>query len=188
LEAGLNAVSCTSASACTAVGWTFGGGGGRGTLAERWNGTNWSIEPTPKTPGGWAGSLGAVSCTSASACTAIGSSLSVASWSAVLVERWNGTEWSIERTPSPTGSYLYGVSCSSASACTAVGTSSDDGGYSVTLAERWNGTRWSIEHTPNLISASNDGLSGVSCAAVSACTAVGPADYGTLAERWNGHR
>jgi len=43
----LEGVSCTAARACTAVG-TFGPPGFPGrTLAERWNGTRWAIQPTP---------------------------------------------------------------------------------------------------------------------------------------------
>lgn len=40
-------------------------------LAEAWNGSSWTVQPTPN-PDGYA-SLAAISCTSASACTAVGS-------------------------------------------------------------------------------------------------------------------
>jgi hypothetical protein len=39
-------VSCASASACTAVG-DYYTSVTRTTLAERWNGTNWTIQGTP---------------------------------------------------------------------------------------------------------------------------------------------
>jgi len=46
-------LSCTSASACIAVGAeTDSSGSPKGTLAERWNGAAWSIVPTPSTAGG----------------------------------------------------------------------------------------------------------------------------------------
>ena len=82
-----------------------------------------------------------MSCTSASACTAVGYYASGSTY-VTLAERWNGTKWSIQHTPNPTGapgSWLDGVSCASASTCTAVG----DPNFSppqVTLAERWNGS------------------------------------------------
>jgi hypothetical protein len=41
------------------------------TLAERWNGTSWSIQATPNPPGLRAG-LSAVTCPSAGVCTAVG--------------------------------------------------------------------------------------------------------------------
>jgi hypothetical protein len=39
-------VACLSSSACTAV-----GNSNSGNLAERWDGTSWSIQPAPS-PGG----------------------------------------------------------------------------------------------------------------------------------------
>jgi len=139
-DTSLAGVSCTSASACTAVG-NFSNGATLVTLAERWNGTKWSIQHTPNPP--TSGSnilLQGVSCTSASACTAVGGS-STMTPGATLAERWNGTTWSIQPTPNPTGaqgSGLGGVSCASATTCTAVG-GSGNGTTGVTLAERWNG-------------------------------------------------
>jgi len=106
------------------------------TLAERWNGTKWSIQTTPNPAGGSEIHLIRVSCTSATACTAAGF-YSNATTTVTLAERWNGTRWSIQTTPNPAGgsnSMLNGVSCASATACTAVGGSSNG-----TLAEGWNG-------------------------------------------------
>jgi hypothetical protein len=152
-------------------------------LAEQWNGTSWRILPTPNPSGVALSGLLGVACTSASACTAVGSSLTTAGVPRAVAERWNGTRWTIQPTPNlPQGGGLNGVSCTSASACTAVG-----GSAAGTLAERWNGTRWSIEPTPNP-SQGGGGLSGVSCTSASACTAVGGSNAGTLAERWNGTR
>ena len=196
----LGGVSCASASACTGVGYYDNGTPGGTladsvTLAERWNGTRWSVEHTPNPTGGSQSQLIGVSCTSASDCTAVGS-YNNGNIYVVLAERWNGTKWSIEHAPNPTGasqSQLYGVSCTSASACTAVG-SYTNATTGVTLAERWNGTKWSIEHTPNPTGGSNSELSDVSCTSASACIAVGYYSNGnlttdvTLAERWNGTR
>jgi hypothetical protein len=88
----LNGVSCSSATACIAVGSTS-----TGTLAERWNGMQWAVQPTPDVAGA---SLSSVSCSSATACTAVGDVLSSASGNRVtLAERWNGTTWAIQPTP-----------------------------------------------------------------------------------------
>ncbi|MEA2314573.1 MAG: hypothetical protein QOI03_1265, partial [Solirubrobacteraceae bacterium] len=43
----LSGVSCTTASACTAVGYYVNSAGTRLTLAERWNGTSWATQTTP---------------------------------------------------------------------------------------------------------------------------------------------
>jgi hypothetical protein len=67
----LNGVSCTSATACTAVG-SFSSASTGGLLVENWNGTVWSITPSPNPTAGF-GEFNAVSCTSATVCTAVGS-------------------------------------------------------------------------------------------------------------------
>src|SRR5215472_13462533 len=137
-------VSCTSASACTAVGISDPLSASATTLAERWNGTRWTIQATPN-PRQGGGGLGGVSCTSASACTAVGAANPFGASATTLAERWNGTRWSIQSTRNPPqgGGALNGVSCTSASACTAVGAANPFGPSATTLAERWNGTRWS---------------------------------------------
>jgi len=43
----LTGVSCTSARACTAVGVDFVPATGGGPLAERWNGSRWTLQVTP---------------------------------------------------------------------------------------------------------------------------------------------
>ena len=174
----LNGVSCTSATACTAVGSYQTRSGKHVTLAERWNGTTWSRQPTPNRATPPRSALAAVSCTSASACTAVGSSAvdNFGSNSVTLAESWNGTTWSIQPTPNgPNGNFLAGVSCASPAACIAVGGSNDSA-----LAEAWNGTSWSVQPTPATGSAK---FASVSCTSPSACTAVGSP---LLAERWDG--
>jgi hypothetical protein len=192
-SSGLSAVSCSSASACTAV-----GSYDDATLAEAWNGTKWSVEPTANPTLSKRSSLSSVSCTSPTACTAVGSYDNSTGTQLTLAETWNGTTWAIQPAPDPTGSRrssLSGVSCASATACTAVGTFDSSTGDTATLAETWNGSTWAIRPTPNP-EASNRahimllGLSGVSCTSATACTAVGGysylGDYLTLAEGWNG--
>ena len=69
----LDSVSCLSATACTAVGnhaVTSGVAGPR-TLIESWNGTSWSLVPSPS-PGPEINELAGASCVSAAACTAAG--------------------------------------------------------------------------------------------------------------------
>jgi hypothetical protein len=190
----LAAVSCTSATACTAVG-SYGGL----TVAEAWNGTKWSVEPTANPAGSKSSSLAGVSCTSATACTAVGSYDTGANTEVTLAEAWNGTKWSVEPTANPTRSHrssLSAVSCTSATACTAVGSYDTSDGTFATLAEAWNGTKWSVEATPNPQPSKGAhisvlSLSGISCTSAAACTAVGGFDNNvgnewTLAEAWNG--
>jgi hypothetical protein len=183
----LNGVSCVSASACTAVGFSVNAGGVDQTLAESWNGTAWSIVPSPD-QGTTNNVLNGVSCVSASSCTAVGYSVNAGDLDQTLVESWNGTAWSM--VPSPSGGALDGVFCLSASSCTAVGH-----GYNrfteQTLVESWNGTAWSIVPSPDKTLTTHNGLNGVSCLSASSCTAAGyyvnaVGAYQTLAESWNG--
>jgi hypothetical protein len=190
----LSGISCTSASACIAVGFSYGGSGIEVTLAEVWNGTSWSIQPTPNPSGAPEGVLYGVSCTSASACTAVGYYTDSSGTDVTLAEAWNGTSWSIETTPDPSSaqeSYLIGVSCISASACTAVGEYNDSSNAEFALAEAWNGTSWSTESTPDPSGAEGSLFNGVACNSDGTCTAVGgytdsSGTQDSLAEAWDG--
>jgi hypothetical protein len=194
LDSFLVAVSCTSPTECTAVGGYNNSSGQEETLAETWDGTAWTIQPTPNPAGSLGSDLSGVSCTSATACTAVGAAAMNNVGSATLAEVWNGTTWSIQPTPNPAGAYnspLIGVSCTSNAACTAVGHYHNGGGNPLTLAEAWNGATWAIEPTPNPAGAQGSLLSNVSCTSATACTAVGYYMDGggnrlTLAQTWDG--
>jgi hypothetical protein len=191
---GLSGVSCSSAKACTAVGYQVKRFGSPGlTLVERWNGQRWSLQRAfnpRRTPDS---SLVAVSCPSAKTCMAVGETDdSHVDHFVPLVERWNGHRWSIQRVPHGNNWYLYGVSCVSATACVAVGLRDDPASHRVlTLAEHWNGHRWSIQRTTNPMGAHNARLQAVSCSSAARCTAVGstgPNSTLPLVERWDGRR
>ncbi len=169
-------LSCTSSRACTAVGYYLRGAVKVAAFAERWNGKRWMIESMPMPAEAVKTLLYGVSCTTANACTAVGSYEDRAGRSLTLAERWNGKRWTIEFTPTPAGavaSVLYSVSCSAASVCSAVGPYRNSGGKQSTLAERWNGDRWSVQHTPSLTGAILSCLYGLACTPKGACTAVG---------------
>ena len=186
----LHGVSCASAAACTAVGSYATSNGAYATLVESWNGTSWSVVPSPSRGSG-GNVLDGVSCVSAAACTAVGAH-GAGSASRTLVESWNGTSWSVVPSPNPgsEGSFLHGVSCVSAAACTAVGSYTTSSAIG-TLVESWNGTSWSVVPSPNYGSEPNV-LDGVSCVSAAACTAVGyyvtrsVGGSKTLVESWNG--
>jgi hypothetical protein len=166
-------VSCTSPSACTTTGLFTNSSGLARTLAERWNGRAWRIQPTPNPANVPNANLASVACTGPSACTAVGGRFdNSGNPVGTLAERWNGARWRIVPSPNPAagGRIFNAVSCASASACTGVGFSN-----SGTLAERWNGTRWRIQPTPNPALAFQITLDGVACPARGSCTAVG--DY-----------
>lgn len=185
----LEAVACTSSTACTAVG-KFEVFFNSHTLAESWNGRRWTILQAADPSSGLAPSLDGVSCASSTACIAVGQFESDSSSRATvtLSESWNGRVWTIRPTPNLSGaltSSLGAVSCISSVACIAVGQYTSDGpGGSETLAESWNGSKWVVIPTANLSAGGSFG--GVSCRSSTSCIAVGQTAHGvevTLAER-----
>ncbi len=186
----VTSVSCASANACTAVGFYLDASAGQYglTLAEVWNGSTWSVQDTPS-PAGVESFLSAVSCPAPNDCIAVGYSSPPSSGAVGLAEVWNGSAWSIESVPSPsgaTGNLPFAVSCFSAAACTLTGYYTDSSGEGFALAEGWDGSTWSVQSTLN-----RGGFSGVWCASSIFCVAVGAytkhksGDL-TLAEAWNG--
>jgi len=200
----LNAVSCVSGTACTAVGTLHkyetgaadisakpaAGGDSYAPIIGRWNGTKWLI--TARDPSGFHDTqLDGVSCTSSTACTTVGGGASMP-YSGVdrpVVKRWNGNRWlNQQAVVDGVFSKLHAVSCTSRTACMAVG----QPGYPdySPLAEQWDGTRWSLRPVALPVGAENPELTldSVSCNSATACTAVGSVSslgYG-LAERWDG--
>jgi hypothetical protein len=179
----LGGVSCSSAHACMAVGQqTSSTGFHLSTLAEEWDGTTWSIQPTPSptpvsrnpSPGG--SSLWKVSCARADACMAIGYATGDSGNSA-FTESWNGTSWALQTPPNP-GYELENISCTAPNGCTAVGYHRTRRffffhGPDVASAEMWNGRSWSSQPLPSLHSSVGSSLAGVSCTTTDTCTAVG---------------
>lgn len=190
----LYGVSCTSSMACTAVGWYENSSGVEVPWAERWNGTAWSVQTVSAPTGAKATYPYGVSCTSSTACTMAGYYENSSSTDVPFAESWNGTEWSAQSTPSPTGATmtrLQGVSCTSSTACTAAGYYKNSTGTEVPFAERWNGTAWSIQSMPEPSGTKDSYVYGVSCASSTTCTVAGvslntSSKDVTFAESWNG--
>jgi len=191
----LLAISCPSATACFAVGEVARNSSTEGVLVERFNGSAWTYVTVPLPKNISSSSLTAISCSSASACTAIGSvRVPPLGRSEPLIERWNGVNWALEAAPAPlphvTSITFLQVSCSSVTACTAVGQSTTAKGASA-YAAQWNGQIWVDEALPVLRGRTFSRLSGVSCVSSADCTAVGDtADAAghdvSLAERSDG--
>jgi hypothetical protein len=167
------AVSCPSANACTAAGGYRNSKNQRFTLAERWNGKHWAIQPTPNVAGVPTTELTAVSCHSLTSCTASGQFLTASSHTGALIEHWNGTKWLIQALPHVAGdSVLAAVSCPAAAVCTAVGWTTKGVAQTPILAEHWNGAHWVVQPAPD--PPGDEGtVAAVSCATSATCTAVG---------------
>jgi hypothetical protein len=191
MSGGLDSVSCTSASACEAVGSYENSSHVFFALAASWNGTAWNVSAVPRPRGAnWSNLLG-ISCVGPKWCEAVGS-FTTTTGSFALAARWNGSVWSLQRPPNTAGSAvngLTGVSCVSVGVCEAVG---EDGASPHALALGLSGSAWTLQTTPvPLGSQGSNGLMSVSCYATGSCEAVG--DYhsslyvvSVLAEAWNG--
>jgi hypothetical protein len=174
LTGGLNAVSCTLLSACTAVGGYTNSSGTAFPLAETWNGNSWTVW-SPSPAGAASGPLTDVSCTAPSACTAVSSYKTAAGNYAMSAARWDGTRWTLQTPAVPAGAgqtYLDGVSCVDATYCIAAGYYVTTGGAVMTLAETWDAGSWTIDTAPNQPS-SPGSLTGIDCLAVDWCASVG---------------
>ncbi len=186
----LHSVSCGSTNRCMAVGSYAVSTSTTATLAEYWNGTKWSIVPTPEVVGSSKSTLESVSCPTPDTCVAVGSETSSAS-SMGLVEDWDGKSWTIEQNPTQPGtsSGLTAVSCTSIEYCEAAGYYVLDS-ETFAFTEVWNGSVWSVDTVPLPPEGYDSELEGVSCSSPTACVAVGQytqsAMLAALVERWNG--
>ncbi|HEV3319690.1 MAG TPA: S53 family peptidase [Solirubrobacteraceae bacterium] len=190
----LEGVSCIAEeSACVAVGHSdeYKRVLYENALVERWTGTQWVQQSTPAVSGKrmW---LSAVSCVTASNCTAVGSYQYALSELPAgesrplepLTEHWNGKEWKIYEAAATSGGALTSISCPSSNSCTAVGWEGE-GENIHPAAESWNGSKWSLM---NLEFKEIGRLNSVSCVSTSSCTAVGRywtgTRYAPLVEEW----
>ena len=117
-------------------------------LALRWNGTSWSVVPSP-TPSGSTGAwLFGVKTLSTTNAWAVGQYFASSQpFLRTLIQRWNGTTWSIVPSPNPDAAknLLTDVDGASAGDVWAIGNMGDDGygGTAVGLVTHWNGSAWS---------------------------------------------
>jgi hypothetical protein len=199
VDNGLAGLGVVSANDIWAVGSFGTHGGQRSTLAEHWNGSTWSVVPTPNGVNEVNWLLGADAVASGDA-WAVGYSATnppEQSFRRTLIEHWDGDSWSVIPSPNPTpplsggpvSNELYGVDAVSANDVWAVGTSADFGAGR-TLIVHWNGTQWSVVPSPS------PGLFGwlrsVSAVSANDVWAVGTHYVNglsvTLTLHWNGSR
>lgn len=182
----LQAISVISSNDIWAVGYATDSNFNNFTLTLHWNGSAWSIVPSPILEDDLLFSVDAVASNDV---WAVGRSFQEAR---TLIIHWDGRNWSI--IPSPNGSgednILFGVAAVASNDVWAVG---NDGSLS-TLAEHWDGSSWSIVGTPNFNSnATNQVLVGiVALSSNNIWTAgqyivplLGSAQF-TLTENWDG--
>jgi hypothetical protein len=189
----LNSVDCSTGDDCWAVGATgpeqqspnflpiFPGAVGDQGLIEHFDGTQWTIVPSYSAAspnGGWVSSI---DCVTDDDCWAVGSTTDTSGGpSGNLVQHWDGSSWSVEPAPAPSGSpgVLTGVVCLSSSRCWASGAvgqfGQSGGGGNLQPApeiEAWNGSNWSPEESPNVTALAL--LANIACVSADGCWSVG---------------
>jgi hypothetical protein len=189
----LQAVAATSLNNAWAVGEHYDHvTGNYATLIERWHGTAWTIQPSPN-PKSSANYLAGVAATSPTNAWAVGYSYKAVNRYKAVIEHWNGTAWSLQRSPNPGGpghtSRLLAVAAISATRAWAVGYYGTGKGRSRTFVLRWNGTAWTILKAPS--PGRSAVLDGVAATSASNVWAVGSyrekrGVAWTLALHWNG--
>jgi hypothetical protein len=157
------------------------------TLTEHWDGTSWSIIPSPS-PGTYNGNvLNAVSALSANDVWAVGwyQSGQTGQEGGALTMHWDGTSWTV--VPNPSRWTLHGVTAISSNDVWAVGEQS---------ILHWNGTNWSTVSFPPPPGDSYQTLRGLSATSANDIWAVGYSQwsyfygnrYAPLTYHWDGTR
>ncbi|MFL6289245.1 MAG: hypothetical protein ACJ73L_12700 [Actinomycetes bacterium] len=123
--------------------------GGNSTLVEQWNGSAWTVVPSPD------GStrenyLTGVSSTGSNDAWIVGYYNNSTGLYLPLTEHWDGTSWQVVASPAVSSSLtaLTAVSSLSSNDVWAVGTYFGPGAQ-LTLAQHWDGNSWQVFSTPN---------------------------------------
>jgi hypothetical protein len=171
----LNAISCASASQCSAVGGTVQASG-EPPLIEGLSGGKWKLVASPSP---FSATLNDVSCAAATACIAVGSD-SPPTGEATFVMRLAGGKWKVMPSPNPASdpfSALQAVSCTTSTVCTAVGLSQTPSPATfVTLVEVLSGGKWTVVPSPNAPGEPSSNLNSIACISSADCIAVGQSD------------
>jgi hypothetical protein len=186
-DAKLRDVAVVSANDVWAVGAFYDYGVTSGPLIEHWDGTTWTVVPTPPAPGD---GLYSVAARASNDVWAVG---------VFTTLHWNGTIWSViapVSDPGWVGAELSGVTIVAPNDVWAVGAYftffDGDTTASWTLIEHWDGTAWSIIPSPSPHYIGQNWLEDVTALAANNIWAVGTtggiwsADLQTLIEHWDG--
>jgi len=176
-----------------AVGYHLGSKNTNDTLTEHWNGTRWSVVPSPNVGSSSNVLVGVARVPGSTLIWAVGYTQDIHGKASTLTEQWDGTSWNV--IPSPNvglgDAVLQKVTAISASDIWAVGYYTPSINTQQALIEHWDGTSWNIVPAPNIGSGSN-ALVGIT--QVPGTTQVWAVGYYTtntnteqaLVEQWDG--
>jgi hypothetical protein len=139
----LNSVTVVAADDIWAVGYAYSNTDRVShTLTIHWDGTNWSVVPSPD--GGTDGSLlYGVSGSSSTDVWLSGEYVDPIGQSHALTEHWDGSSWSVvPGADRGLGGFLYAISATPSGRTWAGGGFTTQNGTSLALADLWDGSRW----------------------------------------------
>jgi hypothetical protein len=148
-------------------------------LAAHWNGTTWQIVTAPALHDGTGAIDELTGVTDLSPTNGWASGYEAnangANFHVPYVLHWNGTAWSLTKTPNRggEGSLLRGITALSATDIWAVGQVQQLNGTISTLTEQFTGTTWSAVASPNPGGVGNDSLAAVASPGGSVVFAAG---------------
>ena len=154
--------------------WVVGSGGMQPAV-EHWDGSTWSVTPTPMLGNGWFRKIAAIA---ANDLWAVGS----ANYQELaLAEHWDGTAWTVVPTINPGTAIneFFDVAAAGPNDVWAVG-----GDGVGPLIEHWDGTAWSLVPAPMVPQGILFGVQAVSSTDV---FVVGSDLTGALMEHWDGN-
>jgi hypothetical protein len=127
------------------------------TLVEHWDGSSWSVVPSPST-GGVANILRGIAARAGNDVWAVGNiCVSNCLTSRTLIEHWDGSMWSIVPSPDPGSVNGYvAVVALAANDAWATGTYSNDGTTWSNAMTHWDGTSWTLVPVTSPGSMDND--------------------------------
>lgn len=122
------------------------------TLIEHWNGTAWTIVPSPNPAGGTDGNdaLDAIAAVSPTDIWAAGDDFTQGGSIVPLFEHYNGTSWATVPAPPTLGGFATGLAAVSASDVWMVGTT-----LGQTISAHWDGHHWTAVPLPQFSAGPN---------------------------------
>jgi len=151
----LYAVSMPTTGKAWAVGYYVSGRFVQQTLIEHFDGTVWSVVPSPS-PGALQNILFGVATITDSDVWAVGGEQDANGLWHTLTEHWDGSAWSVVSAvdAGSSGNQLYAVKALATDDVYAVGQQAGAGFPNPALIEHWNGKSWSVVSSPADASAS----------------------------------
>lgn len=145
----LMGVSMPTTGKAWAVGYFVNGKFQQQTLIEHFDGTAWSVVPSPN-PGAQRDILFGVAAITDTDVWAVGADEDTNGVWHALTEHWNGSAWSVVNAvdAGANGNQFYAVKALATNNVYAVGQQSGAGFPSQALIEHWNGTAWSVVNSP----------------------------------------